>query len=80
MTQEKQLMLLNDSTHSYDYVKACLLMYVHPFSFIQAEQLVVIAHNTGRASIKVSDDIITLVNIQKELENKGLKTEIIPCM
>lgn len=79
MTQEKQLMLLNDSTHSYDYVKACLLKYVHPYAFIQAEQLVVIAHNTGRASIKVSDNIVTLVKIQEQLENKGLKTEIVPC-
>jgi hypothetical protein len=80
MTQEKQLMLLNDSTHSYDYVKACILKYVHPYSFIQAEQLVIIAHNTGRASIKVSDDILDLIKIQEDLESKGLKTEIIPCM
>jgi ATP-dependent Clp protease adapter protein ClpS len=77
MTQEKQLMLLNDSVHSYDYVKACILKYVHPFSFIQAEQLVTIAHHTGRASIKVSDDILDLIKIQEDLESKGLKTEII---
>jgi ATP-dependent Clp protease adapter protein ClpS len=77
MTQEKQLMLLNDSIHSYDYVKACILKYVHPFSFIQAEQLVTIAHYTGKASIKVSDDILDLIKIQEDLESKGLKTEII---
>lgn len=79
MTQEKQLMLLNDSTHSYDYVKACLLKYVHPYAFEQVEQLVIIAHNKGKASVKVSDDIVTLVKIQEQLENKGLKTEIVPC-
>lgn len=76
MTSEKQLILFNDSEHSFDYVYSTLLKEVHPFRFTQAEQLVLIAHHVGKASIK-EGDIMDLLKIQERLDKYGLKTEII---
>jgi ATP-dependent Clp protease adapter protein ClpS len=75
MTSEKQLILFNDSEHNFDYVYATLLKEVHPYAFQQAEQLVTIAHYTGKASIK-EGDIMELIEIQEKLFKYGLKTEI----
>lgn len=75
MTQEKQLMLFNDSEHGFDYVRASLIRCCK-HDMIQAEQCVIIAHNVGKVSIK-QGDIMDLLAIQEKLEKLGLKTELI---
>ena len=67
-TNLKKLILFNDDDHSYDYVN---------HSYEQAEQCVIIANNTGKVQIKSNNDFLTLLEIQENLYNKKLKTEII---
>lgn len=75
MTQRKHIVLFNDNKHDFNYVRACLVRYCN-HTFEQAEQCVIIAHNVGKVSIKVSDDIVKLVSINNALEEKGLTTKL----
>ena len=75
-TNLKKLILFNDDDHSYDYVRACLIKYCN-HSYEQAEQCIIIANNTGKVQIKSNNDFLTLLEIQENLYNKKLKTEII---
>lgn len=75
MTSEKQLVLFNDSEHSYDYVRASLIRFCR-HEFFQAEQCIVIANNVGKCTVK-QGDIMDLLSIQENLEKLGLKTELI---
>lgn len=76
MKNQKELILFNDEEHSYDYVRACLIRYCE-HTYEQAEQCIIIANNTGKVKVKSSEDFLKLIEIQSNLENRNLKTEII---
>ena len=75
MTHQKQLVLHNDDKHDVNFVRACLIRYCK-HDFTQAEQCVIITHVVGKCSVK-QGDIMDLLEIQKSLEENGLKTELI---
>lgn len=76
MKNQKELILFNDDEHSYDYVRACLIKYCN-HTYEQAEQCIIIANNAGKVKVKSSEDFLKLIEIQSNLENRNLKTEII---
>ena len=68
------LYIYNDSSHSFNYVWACL-MEVLGHQPLQAEQCCLIAHNNNKAHVK-SGDIVELLEFEKKLTEKGLKVEL----
>jgi len=69
-----KLNIYNDDVNSYEYIIACLIKFCQ-HEPIQAEQCAVIAHNTGKCSVKTGtfDD---LFEIQNDLSNMDIITEI----
>jgi len=70
-----ELVLYNDKENSYMKVKACLIRYCEHLP-IQAEQCTLIAHNTGKCSIKTGD-FMELFEIKSQLEQHNLTVELI---
>ena len=69
-----ELYLLNDHDNTFHYVYATLMKDLN-FLPIQAEQCCLIAHHVGKVHIQ-SGDIMDLLETQKQLENRKIKTLI----
>jgi len=76
MNDEKthKLVLFNDSTHDYDYVKACLIKHCK-HNPLQAEQCTLIVDNIGKCTVK-EGNILDMIEIKTCLEELELITEI----
>jgi len=71
---ESHLYLLDDNEHTFQYVYAALMKVLGHMP-TQAEQCCLIAHNVGKAHIKVGD-IMEVQKLKKELAEYEIKTEI----
>jgi ATP-dependent Clp protease adaptor protein ClpS len=69
-----KIILLNDSTNTYQYVMACLIRFCK-HDKEQAEQCVLIAHNNGLCDV-FSDTFNNVFDTASLLESKGLKLKI----
>lgn len=71
---ESHLYLLNDNEHTFQYVYAALMKVLGHMP-TQAEQCCLIAHNVGKANIKIGD-IMEVQKLKEELAEYKIKTEI----
>lgn len=70
-----KLVLHNDKENSYMKVQACLIRYCEHLP-MQAEQCTLIAHNTGKCTVKTGD-FMELFEMKSQLEQHNLKVELI---
>ena len=70
----KSLVLLNDDFNDFDYVIDCLVLVCN-YSSLQAEQLAILTHYTGKSIIK-KGSFIEMMNLKKDLTLYGLDLEI----
>lgn len=75
MTSQRQLVLINDDEHDFNYVRASLIRHCK-HEFLQAEQCVIIAHNNKECVVK-EGDVMDLISMQEKLTTLGLKTKLI---
>ena len=69
-----KLTIYNDDVNSYEYIIACLIRFCK-HEPIQAEQCAVIAHNTGRCTVKTGN-FNDIFEIHKDLKDMDILTEI----
>lgn len=69
-----KLVLHNDSDNSYLKIKASLIRFCD-HEGIQAEQCTVIAHNTGKVTIK-EGDFMDLLKIKNKFEEHNINVEL----
>ena len=69
-----KLTIYNDDVNSYEYIMACLIRFCK-HEPIQAEQCAVIAHNTGRCTVKTGN-FNDIFEIHKDLKEMDILTEI----
>lgn len=69
-----KIILLNDSSNTYQYVMACLIKFCK-HQPEQAEQCALIAHNNGKCDV-FSDTYNNVFDTASLLESKGLKLKI----
>ncbi len=73
---ECHLYLFNDDVHSFEFVYAALNEVLHKsHNLIQIEQIIWIAHNTGKAHVKMGS-WEELYPIQEFLDKKELIVEL----
>ena len=73
-TKNRNLILYNDSTNTFDYVINCLIE-VCEHDIIQAEQCAFITHYKGKCDVK-KGDYKSLKPMRSILIDKGLKATI----
>jgi len=69
-----KLILKNDKENDIMFIIACLVKFCN-HARDQAEQCAIIAHNNDRCDIK-SGDIMEMLELQTELSEMGVTTEI----
>jgi ATP-dependent Clp protease adaptor protein ClpS len=69
-----KLVIYNDDLNSYDYIMACLIRFCD-HERLQAEQCAVVAHNTGRCTVK-SGDYMEMFQIKANFDGLDIKSEI----
>jgi len=69
-----KLVIYNDDINSYDYITACLIRFCN-HNPLQAEQCAVVAHNTGRCTVK-SGDYMEMFEIKGNFDDLDIKSEI----
>jgi ATP-dependent Clp protease adaptor protein ClpS len=69
-----KLTIYNDDVNSYEYIMACLIRFCK-HEPIQAEQCAMIAHNTGRCTVKTGN-FNDIFEMHKDLKNMDILTEI----
>ena len=69
-----KLVIYNDDVNSYDYIMACLIRVCN-HERLQAEQCAVIAHNTGKCTVK-SGDYMEMFEIKGTFDDLDIKSEI----
>ena len=69
-----KLTIYNDDVNSYEYIMACLIRFCK-HEQIQAEQCAMIAHNTGRCTVKTGN-FNDIFEMHKDLKNMDILTEI----
>jgi len=69
-----KLTIYNDDVNSYEYIIACLIRFCK-HEPIQAEQCAVIAHNTGRCTVKTGN-FNDIFEMHKDLKEMDILTEI----
>jgi ATP-dependent Clp protease adaptor protein ClpS len=74
LKKNRNLILYNDDTNSFDYV-ICCLVEVCEHDVIQAEQCAFITHYKGKCDIKVGD-YKSLKGLKENLVEKGLRVTI----
>lgn len=70
-----KLILCNDDENSFDFVIQNL-MDLCEFEYIQAEQIAILAHFTGKATVKVADKLI-ITSLKEQFEEVGLTVEVV---
>jgi ATP-dependent Clp protease adaptor protein ClpS len=73
-TKTHKLVLYNDHTNDFLYVTACLIRYCN-HEPTQAEQCAIIAHNSGKCSVK-SGDYLEMLELKTNFEELSIKTDI----
>lgn len=74
MKDTHKLMLYNDDHNDYLHVMACLVKYCS-HARDQAEQCVIITHNTGKCDIK-HGNFLDMFELKSELDQVNLKVEL----
>lgn len=69
-----KLILFNDDKNSFEYVIKSL-MDLCAFENTQAEQIAIIAHFKGKATVKTGDKLL-IASLKEQLEEAGLIVEI----
>jgi ATP-dependent Clp protease adaptor protein ClpS len=69
-----ELILHNDSVHTFNYVYAALIREAKHLP-LQANSCVTITHNTGKCSIKVGE-LDDLIDLKHRLEKYKLKLSL----
>jgi len=69
-----KLTIYNDDANSYEYIIACLIRFCN-HEPIQAEQCAVIAHNTGRCTVKTGN-FNDIYEMHTDLKDMDILTEI----
>ena len=69
-----RLIIYNDHVNTYDYVMACLIR-VCDHERLQAEQCAVVAHNTGKCTVKTGD-YMEMYELKTALDNLDIQSEI----
>ncbi|MFC2113893.1 ATP-dependent Clp protease adaptor ClpS [Bacteroidota bacterium] len=73
--EQSKLILYNDDVNSFDFVITNLIN-ICKFEDLRAEQLALIAHYTGKSTIKIGEKN-TLAALKFQFEEAGLHVEII---
>lgn len=69
-----KLVIYNDDVNSYDYIMACLIRFCN-HERLQAEQCALVAHNTGRCTVKTGD-YIEMYELKNNFDDLDIKSEI----
>jgi ATP-dependent Clp protease adaptor protein ClpS len=72
--KKRQIFVFNDEVNSFEHVIECFIKILG-HSPEQSEQLAMIIHNNGKASVKNGDEA-TLHPLCKKLKKEGLSAEI----
>lgn len=75
LNKSYSIILYNDEYNSIDYVVLCLIE-VLGYGTVQAEQLVTIVHNTGKAKVKTGE-LNELKSLKQGLVDRGLSANIV---
>ena len=73
-TKTHRLTMHNDNVHTFSYITACIIKFCK-HDPLQAEQCVMIAHNTGQCDIKLGN-YLDIVELQLNFDRTNIKTEV----